>query len=192
MVQLFDTSGNRKYLVQEERERFKHEAKKADNETRTFCLLLYYTGIRISEGLNLLVPHIDYANKCITIESLKKRTKGIYRQIPIPDNFLDELTMTHNIKKRQSLKGEKKKKIWTWARNTAYCKVKTIMDKAEIQGIQATPKGLRHGFAIHCLEKEIPLNLVRKWMGHSSLEVTAIYANALGREERAIASKLWN
>lgn len=56
---------------------------------------------------------------------------------------------------------------------------------------QLCPKGLRHGFAIHCLEKKIPLNLVSKWMGHSSLEVTAIYANALGEEERVIASRLW-
>ncbi len=63
--------------------------------------------------------------------------------------------------------------------------------KANIEGVHACPKGLRHSFAIHCLEKGIPLNLVSKWMGHSSLEVTAIYANALGKEERKVASRIW-
>jgi len=33
--------------------------------------------------------------------------------------------------------------------------------------------------------------MMQKWMGHASMETTAIYANALGREERKIASKLW-
>jgi integrase/recombinase XerD len=29
-------------------------------------------------------------------------------------------------------------------------------------------------------------------MGHASLEVTAIYANALGEEQRSIAARMWN
>lgn len=191
MINIFDQYGKRKYLVAEERKRFVEQAKQADHETRTFCFLLYYTGMRISEGLNILVPHIDYDNKAITIESLKKRKKGIYRQVPVPNSFLDELNLIHNLKKRQRLKGERKKKVWEWARNTAYLKVKGVMNKANIEGIQATSKGLRHGFAIHCLEKQIPLNMVSRWMGHSSMEITAIYANALGNEERVIASRLW-
>jgi integrase len=36
-----------------------------------------------------------------------------------------------------------------------------------------------------------PLDLLSKWMGHASLEVTAIYANALGAEERPIAERMW-
>ena len=124
-------------------------------------------------------------------DSLKKRKKGIYRQIPLPLNFLDELNWIHKVKKRQRLKGERKRKVWNWARNTAYLRVKGVMKKANVEGVQATPKGLRHGFAIHCLEKQVPLNILSKWMGHSSLEVTAIYANALGEEERIIAARIW-
>ncbi|MGK0309051.1 MAG: integrase/recombinase XerD [Urechidicola sp.] len=55
----------------------------------------------------------------------------------------------------------------------------------------ACPKGLRHSFAIHCLEKGIQLNMVSKWMGHSSLNVTAIYTNTLGEEERKVVSRIW-
>ena len=65
------------------------------------------------------------------------------------------------------------------------------MNNAGIKGTQACPKGLRHSFVITCLEKQIPLNMAQKWAGHSSLTTTAIYANALGPEERNIAARLW-
>ena len=37
----------------------------------------------------------------------------------------------------------------------------------------------------------VPLNMLSKWMGHATLEVTAIYANALGAEEQGIAARMW-
>jgi hypothetical protein len=37
----------------------------------------------------------------------------------------------------------------------------------------------------------VPLNLLSRWMGHAALETTAIYVNALGAEEEAIAARMW-
>jgi integrase/recombinase XerD len=37
----------------------------------------------------------------------------------------------------------------------------------------------------------IPLNLIQKWLGHAQLSATAIYANALGTEEKDIARRMW-
>lgn len=66
------------------------------------------------------------------------------------------------------------------------------MEKAGITGVKSTAKGLRHGFAIFALvEKKIPITTVQKWLGHANLETTAIYANALGIEERKLATRLW-
>ena len=69
--------------------------------------------------------------------------------------------------------------------------IKEAMQIAGIDGIHACPKGLRHAFAIACLDKGVQLNMVQKWLGHSSPTTTAIYANAVGEEERNIISKLW-
>ena len=44
---------------------------------------------------------------------------------------------------------------------------------------------------MHAISSGVPLNMLGKWMGHASLEVTAIYANALGTEERGIAARMW-
>jgi site-specific recombinase XerD len=69
--------------------------------------------------------------------------------------------------------------------------VKAVLEAAGVQGTQASPKGLRHGFGVAAVQAGIPLNLVQRWLGHAQLSTTAIYAEALGPEERGIASRMW-
>ena len=57
---------------------------------------------------------------------------------------------------------------------------------------RGVPKGLRHGYAINAVTKGVPLHMLSKWMGHSILEITAIYANAMGEEQQAIAARMWS
>lgn len=192
-IELFDHSGNRKYLTPEEREQFKDATNKVPKDKRMFALMLLHTGCRISEGLNIHVKHIDFSTGCVTLETLKRRKKGIFRQVPIPDDFLQALDNAYDLRMLQK-RGSKTKNefIWSWSRRYAYQVITEIMAIAELTGIYAVPKGLRHAFAINCIDKDIPLNMVQKWMGHASMETTAIYADALGREERKIAERLWS
>jgi integrase len=61
-----------------------------------------------------------------------------------------------------------------------------IMTQADIAaGPHRVPKGLRHGYAIHARDKGVPLHLLSQWMGHSILEMTAIYANAVKSSKRS-------
>ena len=80
---------------------------------------------------------------------------------------------------------------WYAPRKTVYTRVIEIMARAGSAGPQASPKGLRHGFGVACIEKGIPRNLVQRWLGHAQLSTTAIYADAVGEEERHIAARLW-
>jgi integrase/recombinase XerD len=83
--------------------------------------------------------------------------------------------------------------LWPWARNTAWRHVKDVMADAGIpDGPHRSPKGLRHGYGVHAISSGVPLNMLSKWMGHATLEVTAIYANALGAEEQGIAARMWD
>jgi site-specific recombinase XerD len=66
------------------------------------------------------------------------------------------------------------------------------MEKAGITGGMASPKGLRHGFAVACLAQKIPLTTVKKWLGHARLETTAIYLDVSGDEERELAKRVWS
>lgn len=74
---------------------------------------------------------------------------------------------------------------------TAYRKIKAAMHEAGIDGIRATPKGLRHAFGIVANQRGIQLNMVAKWLGHADIKTTAIYCDAVGFEERTVASRLW-
>ena len=37
----------------------------------------------------------------------------------------------------------------------------------------------------------IPVDMIQKWLGHAQLSTTAIYADAVGKEEQDIAERMW-
>jgi site-specific recombinase XerD len=65
------------------------------------------------------------------------------------------------------------------------------MENAGVSGPQACPKGLRHAYGVHVTQCGIQLHMLQKWMGHASMETTAIYATALGPEEQEMAKRIW-
>jgi len=185
--------GKRKYLATDERAAFLGAAEKAERDVRTFCGVLHYTGCRISEALAVTVDRVDLGNKVVVLESLKKRKKGVFRAVPVPPALLDALDLVHGIRKAQKGKdGGKGQKLWSWSRTTAWRRVKEVLNAAGVnEGPNKTAKGLRHGFGVGAVGESIPLNLVQKWLGHAQLSTTAIYADAVGAEEKNIASRMW-
>lgn len=189
---LYDALGKRKYLTVSERRAFLHVAKETmPPRVATFCATLVHTGVRISEALELAPARVDLDSGIVIARSLKKRRGGVYRAIPVPTEYINELELVHSIRDAQTHEGRSQRPIWTWCRTTGWQLVKKAMHLAEIQGPQATPKGLRHGFAIAALQSGVPLNVVSKWLGHSRLQTTAIYADAVGDEEQAFAERMW-
>jgi len=189
--ELCDKQGRRKYFTSDERVAFLEASSKAAREVRSFCGVLLYTGCRISEALALTVKDIDLSAEAITFECLKKRKRGVYRRVPVPAELLDTLDMVHGIREAQR-KGRINHPIWTWCRMTAWRKVEAVIKEAGItEGPHASPKGLRHGFGIAAVGKGVALNMLQKWLGHSAMTTTAIYANATGAEERNMASRMW-
>jgi integrase/recombinase XerD len=193
-VTLFDLEGSRLYLTPDEMDLFLSTAEKSSREIRTFCTILYYTGCRISEALELTPKRFDFANKTLIFETLKKRRKGVFRAVPVPFDVLDQLDMVHGI--REALKAEKngitEKPLWAWSRTTAWRRIKEVMDAGGIaDGPQKAPKGIRHGFGVRAITKKVPINMVKKWMGHSNLTTTEIYLNAVGEEQHDINAQMW-
>jgi integrase/recombinase XerD len=74
---------------------------------------------------------------------------------------------------------------------TGWRDVHAVMQVAGLEGPQASSKGLRHGFGVAAVTAGIPLNPVQKWLGHAQLTTTAIYADAVGAEEKDIARRMW-
>jgi integrase len=190
-LNLYDRDGRRKYLTAGERDAFLKAAEEAPREVRTFCGTLAYTGYRNSEALALTADRVDLTDRRIVFESLKKRKRGVYRPVPVPPAFLD--TVNHNIKAAQKRPDRGKSVIlWDWCRTTAWTRVGEVMEAAGITGPHATPKGLRHDFGIKAVtgDKPVPMNMVKKWLGHADLKTTSIYVDAVGAEEDQLAGRM--
>src|SRR4051812_10924176 len=169
---------------------------RAARPVRTFCSVLHTTGCRVSEALALTPEHVDLTGRALVFETLKKRRRGVYRAVPVPPGLLDQLDLVHGLREAQRRgKGHVDQPLWPWSRMTAWRHVTTVMAAAAADipaGPHRSPKGLRHGFGVHAISSGVPLNMLGKWMGHATLEVTAIYANALGAEEQGIAARMWS
>ena len=59
------------------------------------------------------------------------------------------------------------------------------------EGPHRSPKGLGHAYGVHAVLNNVPLNMLKKWMGHVKIETTAIYAEVVGQKERDIAARMW-
>ncbi len=182
-ARLFDPVGRRKYLCAPEARLFLAAARQADPRTRTFALLLAYTGCRISEGLALTPASLDRSGGQIVIRTLKRR-RLCYRVVPIPSALMDELTLLASGCRDDQ-------RLWSCCRQTAWRRIKRLMKNSQIAGPQATAKGLRHRFGVLAAE-HVPLALAQRWMGHAKPQTTAIYQQVVGEEERRLAQRLWD
>jgi integrase/recombinase XerD len=63
---------------------------------------------------------------------------------------------------------------------------------AGVKGPHAKPKALRHRFGLAPIPAGSPINLLQRWLGNAQRISTAIYANAVGPEERNIAASMWD
>ncbi len=191
--ELFTIDGKRKYLTSDERERFIEQANQQERgEVRSLCLVLAYTGCRISEALALTADKIDLSSKTIIFRTLKQRERINHRAVPVPDSTLDALDLVHHVRKAQKSKERGiKTPLWSWGRTQATKHICTVMKQAGIIGAHASPKGLRHGFGVKASADTRNPRLVQKWLGHRDLETTAIYMDAVGEEERELASRMW-
>jgi integrase len=191
-MQIYDSTGRRKYLTPAERQEFIRASEECLNTIRTFCGTLAHTGCRISEALALTPNGVIREEGILVFESLKKRRKGIYRAVPVPASFIEALVEIHGLRAAQNGADAGSSPLWPWSRPTGWRHVRAVMEIAGIVGLHATPKGLRHGFGIKAVVSNVPLTMTQKWLGHSQIATTAIYTDATGPEEKQIAERMWN
>ncbi len=140
--------------------------------------LLYATGLRVSELVNLKIENIDL-DECF-VRTVGKGNKE--RIIPIGDvalNYLKEYIIYY----RSSLL-KKDKNDYLFLNNhgkkiTRQGFFKLIKKLADEKGIKKdiSPHTLRHSFATHLLEHGADLRSIGELLGHSSVQTTEIYTH---------------
>lgn len=182
-MRLHDVTGQRLYLNQTEQQRFTRPVTCQSPAVALLCLTLLFSGCRLSEALALTVESFDAGTGAVAIVTLKRRRRGVVREVPLPAALFTALDL---------YSAGRTGRLFPFHRGTAWRHVKAVMGAAGVVGPQAMPKGLRHGFAVNAIQHGVPLDLVSRWMGHASLRTTAIYTRVVGAEERAMAAKMWS
>lgn len=187
---LYCSKGRRKYLTNSERMRALEAASKAAPERALFATLLAWTGARVSEVLALTPESFQMESSVVSIRTLKRR-RPIVREVPIPPSLIISLEAAFDIRSAQHDPMRARHRLFSFDRTTAWRTIKAAMAGAGISGTPACPRGFRHGYGVHAIQSGIPLNLLQRWLGHSRLTTTAIYADAVGPEECLLAARLW-
>lgn len=182
---LFDLQGQRKYLTDGEARKVLDAASQTDRRTRLYCRVLYYTGCRCSEGLQLTPRRLD-PECCRVIFRTLKRRQTSYRAVPVPRSLLMELV---TYARDAGLAADDL--IFPWCRQSAWRRVRALMRAAGISGPQSTAKGFRHHFGCRGIQRGLPESLVGRLLGHSDPRSTQIYTFVLSEEERALVTRMW-
>jgi integrase/recombinase XerC len=142
---------------------------------RAIMELLYSTGIRVNELVNLDVNDID-----IVSEEIKVLGKGgKERIVPVGETALNILHgYMKELKKLQPsgvlfINKKRKTRLTTRA-------IELLIKKYAIRaGIikKVTPHTLRHSFATHLLDRGADLRSVQELLGHANLSTTQIYTH---------------
>ncbi len=187
---LYATDGGRKYLNAAERRRAIAAIKELPGRKALFALVLVWSGARVSEVLALTPASFQVESGIVAIRTLKRR-RFVVREVPLPPRLMRALDLEFDLTTAQQEPDLVLVRLWPWHRTTAWRLIKKVMTKARLSGRAACPRGLRHAFGVGTLQSGVPLNLVQRWLGHARMTTTAIYAGAIGPEERELARRFW-
>jgi integrase len=190
-LSLYAANGDRKYINRGERRRVLKAIKRLRRERALFGLLLMWTGARISEALDVRPNSFQIERSVVALRTLKRRRPHM-REVPIQPGLMEALDRQFGLRDLQRDPETANRRLWPMSRVTAWRFIKGAMLEAGVVGRPACPRGLRHGFGVGTLQATVPLNMVQKWMGHARISTTAIYADASGDEEAALAARFWD
>ncbi len=157
---------------------------------RMILELLYDTGIRVSELVNITLKDINFEEKSIRILG-----KGNKERIVLFGNYaLDSLDLYINNGRTHLLNGKSNDYLILNAKgnNITSRGVRLILDKIIKKAslnIHISPHTLRHTFATHLLENGADLLTVKELLGHSSLSSTSIYTHVTNERLRNVYLK---
>jgi site-specific recombinase XerD len=204
-----------------------------EGRDRLLVEVLWNTGARVSEGLELTPESINFSQGTITIRSLKKKKRlpkkakdikneirglelalkqdqnskilarkledaksrlagfnkedpsTVYRTVPITSDLAGKIAtycMNNGIKPGQ--------RLFPISRIRVYQIFQEAGEKAGIEKDRKHPHVLRHGFAVNAVLSGVPPLVLRRWLGHASIDTTLIYTEVLAQDTKGYLQKM--
>ena len=151
-----------------------------DYRNKTMLELLYATGLRASELINLDINNIDLNNMVVNVYG-KGSKERIVPLSKIAVNYLD--MYINNYRNQLFVKNQKPTDALFLnnhgQRITRQGLFKMIKEVGKVQGIdkEITPHVLRHSFATHLIECGADIRSVQELLGHENVVTTEIYTH---------------
>ena len=154
-------------------------------KSRLIIMLLYSSGLRLSEALNLKVKDLELSRGMGWVRGGKGAKD---RMFIISEKLAKELSKYIKKNKIEDLlfpnrKGE------PLSPNNIQKIVETAAKNAGIDK-KVSPHTLRHSFATHLLESGVGIRQIQELLGHANLQTTQIYTKVSTEELRKIKSPL--
>ena len=140
---------------------------------RLIIEMLYATGVRVSELVNIKYSDIDYNNRRIRVCGKGNKERMVYFGEYALD-ALNEYTTTHK-KNDEGFVFINSKGGALTTRGVRYI-IDNIMKKLSVK-THVTPHVLRHTFATDMLNNGCDIKIVQELLGHSSLRTTEVYTH---------------
>jgi len=149
-----------------------------DYRNKAMLELMYASGLRVSELVNLEIGDINIDNG--TVRCITKGNKE--RIIPLGDVALKYIELYINEYRSGMLKGYYCDKLFlnnhgkAMTRQGFFKLLKKIADNKDIK-TNFSPHTLRHSFATHLLEYGADLRSIQELLGHQDISTTQVYTH---------------
>ena len=160
---------------------------------RALCELMYATGMRVSETVNLKLSDINFSEKEILVTG-----KGTKDRMVLFNETAKEFLLLYIDKVRMKYAQDDIHLFWNHCKNKKASKPLTaagvqfilerVMGNTSIRK-HIYPHLLRHSFATHLLQNGASLRLVQDLLGHSDVTTTQVYTH-VAIKDKAEAMKL--
>lgn len=162
----------RKYLKQDELRALLEAPRRMRD--RLIIKLLYETGMRVGELAALTIGDVDLESGEITIQQAKRHKEG--RKVPLINSWtksmLRDYVGTRKIRRDPLFISNKRSPL---SRRQIERLIANYGEMVGLEKDKRHPHVLRHTHAVYALKSGIDLRTLQQNLGHSSIEVTAIY-----------------
>ena len=143
---------------------------------RLMLVLLFSTGIRQSELINISLKDININRKQIKVLGKRSKERFVFLTDELADLLIDymlELRSLNLEEKGLLFLTNKHNKMYP---KFVYRKVNYYLSFIS-KGRQKSPHTLRHSFATELMNNEVEINSIKEVLGHASLSATEVYTH---------------
>jgi len=153
-----------------------------NNKSRLIISMLYSTGLRVSELVNMKVEDINFNDSTGWVrkgKGSKDRFFALSKELAAElKEYLNGREHIYIFSKEKPLTTRNIQKIIRFTKKRAGINKKV------------TPHTLRHSFATHLLEQGTDIRMIQTLLGHSSLNTTQMYTHISGEQIKKVVNPL--